>query len=134
MTLVDAWIWWKRNGKAIALGAPVLAALGGLGAYAGYLPATRGWVVEIVDSKTAETRRSLEERIVKTERRQTETQLQVNTLRRDALESQKFDLDLKIQGGGLDPYTRGLIDQQMRRVNEGLQDVQQERSQIRSQQ
>jgi hypothetical protein len=75
--------------------------------------------------------RLLEERQVRTETRQSTTQLQVNTLRRDTLEKEKFDLTIKLREATTND-TRGLIEQRLRQINDDLNEVRQERAQIRA--
>ena len=96
-----------------------------------YAPAHRGYVrqvaTEIIDSKL----KVLEDRQAIGERRQANTQLQVNTLRRDLLEKEKFDLGLRLKDAA-DGTTRGLIEQRLRQINDDLGDVLNERVQIRA--
>lgn len=108
-----------------------IAALMSLSAYSDFAPAHRGYVLQIVEQQVASTRQGLDRRIAVGEMRQTQTQLQVNTLRRDALETQKFELELKLRSGNLDTFTQNLVEQQLRRIKESLDETQQERAAIR---
>lgn len=116
------------------------ALIGGfLAANVDYAPAHRGFVraqvKEIVGetiSQTVDAKfRTLEERQLRSETRQSTTQLQVNTLRRDTLEKEKFDLNIKLREAANND-TRALIEQRLRQINDDLNDVQQERARIRS--
>ena len=116
-----------------------VALVGGLlAANVDYAPAHRGYVrtqvAEVVGetiSKQVDAKfRLLEERQVRTETRHT-TQLQVNTLRRDTLEKEKFDLTIKLREATTND-TRGLIERRLRQINDDLNEVQQERAQIRA--
>ena len=56
--------------------------------------------------------------------------MKVNTLRRDTLEKEKFDLTIKLREATTND-TRGLIERRLRQINDDLNEVQQERADSR---
>lgn len=94
-------------------------------------PAHRGYVRAVSEQMIEERDKKLDSRVTRVETRQSATQLQVNQLRRDALEKEKFDLGLK-QREATDQTTRTLIDQRLRQINDDLSEVNFERQQIRN--
>jgi len=132
--------WVSRRLKLLGtISASIIAAATFVAANADLAPAHRGFVksqfAELVEDKInrqIDTKfKLIEDRVGRAETRQSSAQLQINTLRRDSLEKEKFDLGLRLKTA--DDSTRALIEQRMRQITDDLNDVQQERTQIRIQ-
>lgn len=108
----------------------ITAAMTFVAAYADLAPATRGWTKQLVVETVSEKIRAVEARLERSETRGTATQFQVNSIRRDSLERERFDLTLKLKTEK-EPSTQQLIEQRLRQINDDLADVVNERNRIR---
>ena len=122
--------WSKRSKMLLTIAGGITAAMTFVAAYADLTPATRGWTKQLVAETVSEKIRAVEARLERSETRGTATQFQVNSIRRDSLERERFDLTLKLKTEK-EPSTQQLIEQRLRQINDDLADVVNERNRIR---